>query len=237
MYRQPALPAPPAPPGLHSPLFGYILCCLVRKSHRLLRPRGLQPTRLLCPWGFPGEECWGGLSFPSPGALPNPGTESTSPALAGRVLPPSCRGSPGCVVLRLLISNQVVSGPATSSAAVSVLGCFRKVVTSGTQIRFPGWGAPGPTGSPAWQQSAGLPVSLEPHHHDVWPIFFIFASLLGEKQYPSVILIVFLIKEFDLIFLCLRTFLFPFCKLSCLFTSLTLVFWQDGLCLLIIKIP
>ena len=57
--------------------------------------------------------------------------------------------------------------------------------------------------------------------------FFIFASLLG------VILIIFLTKEFDLIFLYLRTFLFPFCELSCLFTYLTLVFWQDGLCLLI----
>ena len=34
--------------------------------------------------GFPRQEYWSGLPFPSPGDLPNPGTELTSPALAGR---------------------------------------------------------------------------------------------------------------------------------------------------------
>ena len=33
--------------------------------------------------GFPGQEYWSGLPFPSPGDLPGPGIESTSPALAG----------------------------------------------------------------------------------------------------------------------------------------------------------
>ena len=33
--------------------------------------------------GFPGEEYWSGLPFPSPGDLPNPGIEPSS-ALAGR---------------------------------------------------------------------------------------------------------------------------------------------------------
>ena len=33
--------------------------------------------------GFPRQEYWGGLPFPSPGDLPNPGTEPASPALAG----------------------------------------------------------------------------------------------------------------------------------------------------------
>ena len=33
--------------------------------------------------GIPRQEYWSGLPFPSPGALPNPGTEPTSPALAG----------------------------------------------------------------------------------------------------------------------------------------------------------
>ena len=32
-----------------------------------LRPHGLQPTRLLCPWGFSRQKYWSGLSFPSPG--------------------------------------------------------------------------------------------------------------------------------------------------------------------------
>ena len=34
--------------------------------------------------GFPWQEYWSGLSFPSPGDLPHPGIELTSPALAGR---------------------------------------------------------------------------------------------------------------------------------------------------------
>ena len=33
--------------------------------------------------GFPRQEYWSGLTFPPPGDLPHPETESTSPALAG----------------------------------------------------------------------------------------------------------------------------------------------------------
>ena len=33
---------------------------------------------------FSRQEYWSGLPFPSPGDLPNPGTEYVSPALAGR---------------------------------------------------------------------------------------------------------------------------------------------------------
>ena len=33
--------------------------------------------------GFPRQEYWSGLLFPSPGDLPNPGTEPVFPALAG----------------------------------------------------------------------------------------------------------------------------------------------------------
>ena len=36
--------------------------------------------------GFSRQEDWSGLPFPSPGDLPRPGTEATSPALAGRFL-------------------------------------------------------------------------------------------------------------------------------------------------------
>ena len=34
--------------------------------------------------GFPRQEYWSGLPFPSSGDLPNPGFEPMSPALAGR---------------------------------------------------------------------------------------------------------------------------------------------------------
>ena len=33
--------------------------------------------------GFPRQEYWGGLSFPSPGDLPDPRIEPVSPILAG----------------------------------------------------------------------------------------------------------------------------------------------------------
>ena len=33
--------------------------------------------------GFPSQEYWNGLPYPSPGDLPNPGIEPMSPALAG----------------------------------------------------------------------------------------------------------------------------------------------------------
>ena len=36
--------------------------------------------------GFPRQEYWSGLPFPSPGALPDPGVELESPELAGRFL-------------------------------------------------------------------------------------------------------------------------------------------------------
>ena len=54
-----------------------------------VRPHGLQPTRLLCPW-FPRQEYWSGLPFPTPGDLPEPGVKlmflvsPASPTLAGR---------------------------------------------------------------------------------------------------------------------------------------------------------
>ena len=34
--------------------------------------------------GFPRQEFWSGLPFPTPGDLPEPGMEPVSPALAGR---------------------------------------------------------------------------------------------------------------------------------------------------------
>ena len=52
-----------------------------------LRPHGLQPARLLCPWGFSRQEYWSGLPCPPPGNLPNSGIEPRSPALQGDSLP------------------------------------------------------------------------------------------------------------------------------------------------------
>ena len=60
------------------------MCCAVL-SHSVvpssLRPRGLEPARLLCPWGFSKQEYWSGLPCPPPGHLPNPGIQPRSPTL------------------------------------------------------------------------------------------------------------------------------------------------------------
>ena len=61
----------------------YFLCAVLSHSimSNSLKPHGLQPTRLLCPWGFSRQEYWSGLPCPPPEDLPNPGIEPRSPAL------------------------------------------------------------------------------------------------------------------------------------------------------------
>ena len=44
--------------------------------------------------GFPRQEYWSGLPFPSPGDLPNSGTKPVSPALAGGFLTTEPPGKP-----------------------------------------------------------------------------------------------------------------------------------------------
>ena len=44
--------------------------------------------------GFPRQEYWSGLPFPSPGDLPNPGIEPGSPALQTDSLPSEPPGKP-----------------------------------------------------------------------------------------------------------------------------------------------
>ena len=57
--------------------------------------------------GFPRQEHWIGLPFPSPGDLLNPGVEPKGPALPVDSLPPSHLGSPKdrvSIVIVLVIS-------------------------------------------------------------------------------------------------------------------------------------
>ena len=72
-------------------------CCLVAKSC----PTFLQPHGLACQiclsMGFPRQEYWSGLPFPSPGDLPDPGIEPRRLHLLywqEDSLPPSHMGSP-----------------------------------------------------------------------------------------------------------------------------------------------
>ena len=69
-------------------------CCLVTKSCLTLSnamdcsPPGSSVH------GFPRQEYWSGLPFPSPGDLPNPGIEHMSPALQADSLWTELRGNP-----------------------------------------------------------------------------------------------------------------------------------------------
>ena len=75
-----------------------VCVCSVTQLHLTLRPYGLYVAcRSTLSMGFPRQEYWSGLLFPSPGYLPNPGIEpvsSTSPALAGIFFTPDPPGKP-----------------------------------------------------------------------------------------------------------------------------------------------
>ena len=62
-----------------------MLCCAVLSRtvvSNSLRPYGLKPARLLCPWGFSRREYWSGLPCLPPGIFP---TQGSNPGL------PHCR--------------------------------------------------------------------------------------------------------------------------------------------------
>ena len=74
-----------------------LIPCVCAQSRPTLRPSGLKPARLLCPWDFSRQEYWSGLSFPPPGDLSHPWIESMSPEfpeLAGRFFTTEPPGRP-----------------------------------------------------------------------------------------------------------------------------------------------
>ena len=63
------------------------MCSVASVVSDSLRPYGLQPARLLCPWGLSRQDYWSGLSCPPPGDLPHPEIKPVSlmsPGLAVR---------------------------------------------------------------------------------------------------------------------------------------------------------
>ena len=55
--------------------------------------------------GFPRQEYWSRLPFPSPGDLPDPGIEPVSPALAGRFFTTEPPDKPLLCYMLLLLSH------------------------------------------------------------------------------------------------------------------------------------
>ena len=73
-------------------LLSAVLSCSVMSSS--LQPHGLQPDRLLCPWGFSRQEYWSGLPRPLPGDLPNSGISLGLPHCRQILCHLSHQGSP-----------------------------------------------------------------------------------------------------------------------------------------------
>ena len=61
----------------------YTYCCLVAKSCLVFVTPWTAAHQSPLSVGFPRQENWNGLQFPSPGDLPNPGIEPASTASAG----------------------------------------------------------------------------------------------------------------------------------------------------------
>ena len=79
---------------IHFCCFKPPVLCLITQLSDSLRPHGLQPARLLCPWGYSRQENWSGLPCHPPGVLPNPGIEPRSPVLQADSLPSEPPGNP-----------------------------------------------------------------------------------------------------------------------------------------------
>ena len=69
------------------------VCEVTSAVFHSLRPRGQEPSRLLCP-GFSRQEYWSGLPGPPSGDLPDTGIEPGSPSLEADSLPLAPPGKP-----------------------------------------------------------------------------------------------------------------------------------------------
>ena len=102
-------------------------CCLVGKSCLTL---GDLTDCSLPGLGFPRQEYWSGLPFPSPGDPPDPGIETASPALAGRFFTTEPPGKP-CI--SLYIHTHIsplfwISFPFRSAQCLSGVPCATQLV-------------------------------------------------------------------------------------------------------------
>ena len=71
-----------------------VCVCVSAQFYWTLQPRGpLWAHRAPLSMGFPWQEYWSGLPFPSPGDLPQLGIKPISPALAGEFFIPSHQGN------------------------------------------------------------------------------------------------------------------------------------------------
>ena len=72
--------------------------------------------------GFPMQEYWSGLPFPSPGDLPNLGTEPTSPALAGGFFTTESSQRPTLKIQIQKLSNEMWSESSIENVIILTQG-------------------------------------------------------------------------------------------------------------------
>ena len=83
-------------PHTHTHPYMWNDLCMLTQLCPTLRPHGLQPARLLCPWDSPGKNTGGSwLPWPPPGDLPNPGIKPRFPTLQADSLPSEPPEKPG----------------------------------------------------------------------------------------------------------------------------------------------
>ena len=118
-------------------------CCLVAKS---VSDSFATPCVLTCQvplsMGFPRQEYWSGLSFPSPGDLPDPAIKPIYPALPSGFFATEPPGKPKYVLLLLLLSRfsrvQLCATPQTAAhQAPPSLGFSRQEHWSGVPFPSP----------------------------------------------------------------------------------------------------
>ena len=74
----------------HLPVPESVICSVLSNS---LWPHGLEPTRLLCPWDFPGKNTGVSIHSLLHAGLPDPGIKPGSPTLQADSLPSEPPGS------------------------------------------------------------------------------------------------------------------------------------------------
>ena len=97
-----------------------------------LRPHGLQPTRLLCPWGFPGKNTGVDCHFPSSGDLPDQGIEPECPALQADSLlsEPLLAEGPSIDAVRVLVGVAAMEVPGAGGPTSRMARAGGKLVLS-----------------------------------------------------------------------------------------------------------
>ena len=76
--------------------------CSTKLCLTLCYPMDSSPPGSTLSMGFPRQKYWGGLPFPSPGNLADPGIKPTSPSLAGGFFTMEPPGKPSNAVYKHL---------------------------------------------------------------------------------------------------------------------------------------